>query len=298
MFLRRNFTVMVVPDARGGLRRFHLRGKQIAMAGAALLVVGVLAVVSPVLIVWGTSLSHRLREVQGERDQLAARADEVDASMRELRQKLDAFERRTAKLATLAGLDLPAAGGQGQGIAIDGSAMSDAARVSQTRGETEELLDRSLLLGRRLDTVENVLGEQSDRLAHTPSILPVHGLIGSGFSWRRDPFTGRRQFHRGLDLAAPEGTPVVAPADGIVVKTERHGGYGNVLYISHGDGIVTRYGHLHGYKVRPGQKVRRGDVIALVGNTGRSTAPHLHYEVLVGGKQVDPMKYVLEDVLY
>jgi len=289
---------MIVPNARGGLRRFHVRGRQLLIYGSLAALVAVASLSAPILIAWGASQAHRAGALQAERDELAARAGVIDASMRNLRQRLDAFEQRTSKLATLAGLDLPPAQGQGQGSAAEIASLEPAERAAQTRGETDELLDRSRLLSRKLDAVEEVLGEQSERLARTPSILPVRGLIGSGFSWRRDPFTGRKQFHHGLDIAAPEGTPVHAPADGIVVKTERHGGYGNVLYISHGDGLVTRFGHLHGYKVRPGQKVHRGDVIGLVGNTGRSTAPHLHYEVLSGGKQVDPMRYVLEDVLY
>ena len=296
MFLRRNFTVMIVPDARGGLRRYHLSGRQLLIGAIVVAVVAVLAAATPLLMLRGARLARSLASLQAERDDLAARADEIDASMRELRRRLDAFERRTSRLATLAGLDLPATAGQGQAIASED--LDTLRRAEMARGETDELLDRSRLLSRRLDTVEEVLGEQTDKLSRTPSILPVHGLIGSGFSWRRDPFTGRRQFHHGLDIAAPEGTPVYAPADGIVVKTERNGGYGRVLYISHGNALVTRYGHLHDYKVRPGQKVHRGEVIALVGNTGRSTAPHLHYEVLVGGKRVDPMKYVLEDVIY
>jgi murein DD-endopeptidase MepM/ murein hydrolase activator NlpD len=143
--------------------------------------------------------------------------------------------------------------------------------------------------------VERELTERSERLARVPSLLPVPGLIGGGFGWRRDPFTGAKQFHRGVDLSAPPGTPVFAPADGIVLAADREGGYGNVLTISHGDGMVTRYGHLSAFKAKAGQEVRRGDTIALVGSSGRSTGPHLHYEVLLEGRQVDPMAYVLDE---
>ena len=89
---------------------------------------------------------------------------------------------------------------------------------------------------------------------------------------------------------------MLAPADGIVLQAERTAGYGNLLTLSHGDGLVTRYGHLQAFKARPGSRVRRGDVIGYVGSTGRSTASHLHYEILSGGRQVDPMSYVVEDV--
>src|SRR5437773_2424390 len=113
--------------------------------------------------------------------------------------------------------------------------------------------------------------------------------------WRRDPFTGMRDFHQGLDLVAPIGTKVIAPADGIVTKVGPSGGFGNSVFISHGYGIITRYGHLASYNVRVGQRVKRGDVIATVGSTGRSTGPHLHYELLVHQRNVDPIKYILEE---
>ncbi|GAB4374206.1 MAG: hypothetical protein Kow0062_11960 [Acidobacteriota bacterium] len=296
--LKRHYTVMVVPDARGSMKRFQLRGTQIvaALAGAGLVVV--LALVAPVALLWARGVSGDLAAVQAERDELAQRTAEVEATIADLRARLDLFERRTAKLAVMAGLDMPSLGIGGQGYPKGLEGLTPAARADVFRSEAEELSGLGDLLERRLDTVERAFGEQSERLSRIPSIVPVRGLMGSGYGWRRDPFTGLRQFHRGLDISAPEGTPVRAPADGIVVKTERNGGYGKVLYISHGDGIVTRYGHLSAYKVRPGARVRRGDVIALVGSSGRSTASHLHYEVLVRGQHVDPMKYISDEGLF
>ncbi len=298
MFWRRHYTVMVVPDARANMKRFHLEGKHLAFGLAGVALILALAFAAPLLLAWGVHLDSRLATVEAERDRLAENSASMEASLADLREKLDRFERRTEKLAALAGLDLPSvqAGGQGVGTGIEN--LAPKAKAGVLAAEAEALHDRSDLVERRLETVERAIHSQSERLAHVPSIFPVRGLIGAGFGWRRDPFTGLRQFHRGIDISAPEGTPVRAPADGIVVKAERNGGYGKVLYISHGNGVVTRYGHLSAYKVRPGQKVHRGDVIALVGNTGRSTAPHLHYEVLVGGKQVDPMRYIMDDGLF
>jgi len=298
VFWRRHYTVMVVPDARANMKRFHLEGKHLAFGLAGVALILALAFAAPLLLAWGVHLDSRLATVEAERDRLAENSASMEASLADLREKLDRFERRTEKLAALAGLDLPSvqAGGQGVGTGIEN--LAPKAKADVLAAEAEALHDRSDLVERRLETVERAIHSQSERLAHVPSIFPVRGLIGAGFGWRRDPFTGLRQFHRGIDISAPEGTPVRAPADGIVVKAERNGGYGKVLYISHGNGVVTRYGHLSAYKVRPGQKVHRGDVIALVGNTGRSTAPHLHYEVLVGGKQVDPMRYIMDDGLF
>jgi len=298
VFWRRHYTVMVVPDARAGMKRFHLEGKHLALGLGGVAVILALAFAAPLLLAWGVHLDSRLAVVAAERDRLAENSASMEASLADLRQKLDRFERRTEKLAALAGLDLPSVQSAGQGVGAGIENLSPRARADVLAAEAEALHDRSDLVGRRLDTVERAIRSQSERLAHVPSIFPVRGLIGAGFGWRRDPFTGLRQFHRGIDISAPEGTPVRAPADGIVVKAERNGGYGKVLYIAHGNGIVTRYGHLSAYRVRPGQKVHRGDVIGLVGSTGRSTAPHLHYEVLVGGRQVDPMRYIMDDGLF
>jgi murein DD-endopeptidase MepM/ murein hydrolase activator NlpD len=104
-----------------------------------------------------------------------------------------------------------------------------------------------------------------------------------------------RDFHQGLDLVAPHGTKIVAPADGIVTRVGPAGGFGQSVFIAHGYGIVTRYGHMSGFNVRTGQRVKRGEVIGFVGSTGRSTGPHLHYELLVHQRNVDPVRYILEE---
>ena len=125
---------------------------------------------------------------------------------------------------------------------------------------------------------------------HTPE-LKTHDRFGN----RIDPFTGMRDFHPGIDISVPRGTRVSAPADGVVVFCGTKGGYGNIIAIDHGYGTVTRYGHLDGFNVRPGQRVKRGDVIGFSGNTGRSTAPHLHYEVWVHDQMRNPIEYILDE---
>lgn len=130
-------------------------------------------------------------------------------------------------------------------------------------------------------------------LASTPSIWPTRGWISSRFGYRKSPFTGRREFHKGLDIAGPTGTPVYAPARGKVTFLGKEGGYGMMLVIDHGGGKVTRYGHLHESPLKKGQEVMRGELIGTMGNTGRSTGPHLHYEVRVDGVPVNPERYIL-----
>ncbi len=128
--------------------------------------------------------------------------------------------------------------------------------------------------------------------ASTPSIWPVRGWVTSPFGSRTSPFSGILKFHEGIDIAAQTGTPVMAPADGLVMKAGFNSGYGNVLEISHGYGIKTVYAHNSRLNVKEGQRVKRGDVICYVGDTGSSTGPHLHYEVRLNGLPVNPVKYM------
>lgn len=139
------------------------------------------------------------------------------------------------------------------------------------------------------------LSERQSLLAATPSIKPARGWFTSRFGYRIDPFTGKPVMHAGLDIAAPPGTPIYAPADGVISFVGYEAGYGKLVSIDHGYGVVTRFAHNSRLLVEKGQKVSRRDVIATVGNTGRSSGPHLHYEVRVHGVPVDPMNYILDE---
>lgn len=143
--------------------------------------------------------------------------------------------------------------------------------------------------------LDNFFKNQKSLLSSTPSIWPTRGWVTSGFGFRKSPFTGLREKHEGWDIAARSGSQVRATADGEVVVEGREYGYGNMVEINHGYGVVTRYGHNSKNLVKVGDRVKRGQVISLVGSTGRSTGPHLHYEVLLNGVPVTPKNYILED---
>ena len=143
--------------------------------------------------------------------------------------------------------------------------------------------------------LDNFFKNQKSLLSSTPSIWPTRGWVTSGFGFRKSPFTGLREKHEGWDIAARNGAPVRTTADGVVVVEGREYGYGNLVEIDHGYGLVTRYGHNSKHFVKVGDRVKRGQVVTLVGNTGRSTGPHLHYEVLLNGVPVNPKNYILED---
>ena len=143
--------------------------------------------------------------------------------------------------------------------------------------------------------LDNFFKNQKSLLSSTPSIWPTRGWVTSGFGFRKSPFTGLREKHEGWDIAARAGSTVRATADGEVVVEGREYGYGNLVEVDHGYGLMTRYGHNSKHLVKVGDRVKRGQVIALVGNTGRSTGPHVHYEVLLHGVPVSPKNYILED---
>jgi murein DD-endopeptidase MepM/ murein hydrolase activator NlpD len=125
-----------------------------------------------------------------------------------------------------------------------------------------------------------------------PSLWPINGMLLSSYGRRMDPFSGEGAYHTGVDLKAPTGTPVRAAADGVVLRAEQYGGYGRLVILDHGNGIQTYYAHLSRFAVRPGQEIRRGETVGQVGSSGRATAPHLHYEVRLGGTAVNPQRYL------
>lgn len=143
--------------------------------------------------------------------------------------------------------------------------------------------------------LDDFFKNQKSFLSSTPSIWPTRGWVTSSFGFRKSPFTGLREKHEGWDIAARNGAPVRATADGVVVVEGREYGYGNLVEVDHGYGIVTRYGHNSKHLVKVGDRVKRGQVVSLVGNTGRSTGPHLHYEILLNGVPVSPKNYILEE---
>ena len=174
------------------------------------------------------------------------------------------------------------------------ASMSDAQRVAYS---TEMEVDRVLRLSRfeleNFNQVEAELRGLKGRLDHTPSIWPTKGWKGRGFGIHTDPFTGYRRLHRGLDIANNTGTPVVATADGKVSSVGKVGRMGNMIVIEHGYGLKTKYGHLSKFAVKPGQRVKRGDIIGYMGDTGYSTGPHLHYETWRNGRALDPSGFIL-----
>ncbi len=169
----------------------------------------------------------------------------------------------------------------------------DKGLIQQMRVDVERLQSEAASQETSLSELEKVLQTKQEILVHTPSIWPSQGWVTSDFGFRTDPFTGLNQMHEGIDIANRTGTLVVAPANGFISDIGNDWVHGKFIVISHGFGMTTRYSHLNKVLVKTGQKVKRGDKIAEVGTTGKTTGPHLHYEVRLNGIPVNPMRYIL-----
>jgi murein DD-endopeptidase MepM/ murein hydrolase activator NlpD len=169
-------------------------------------------------------------------------------------------------------------------------------QVNKILENTQQLQDATQLEEQNFANLQEQVQDRVARLRSTPSIIPARGWISSEFGYRVNPFSGRKTFHGGIDVANYTGTPVHSPADGIVTFAGPRGGFGLVVQLDHGYGVQTRYGHNSRLAVKAGVRVTRGQKIAEIGSTGRSTGPHLHYEVVLNNKLVNPRAFILEDV--
>ncbi len=243
-------------------------------------------------------LALQTEEVIQQRDQIQNFAKEINA-LKEKLVELDQFEK---SIRIIANLDKP---DSGDGLfGIGGSTPEDLnpdldltqrhqRLIKDMHQQMGQLTHATSVQHKDFESLLDKLQAQKNLLAHTPAIRPSKGWLTSRFGYRQSPFTGKREFHKGLDIANRKGTPIVATASGVVSYIGPKGLLGNVVVIDHGHGIVTRYAHLDEIASKQGDHVKRGDIIARMGNTGRSTGPHLHYEVRLNGVPINPSKYIL-----
>ncbi len=226
------------------------------------------------------------------------------AKINELKVQLEALNDFEKKIRIIANLENSETDSEGV-FGIGGSMPEDldptiemkemqSALLQEMHEQVKDLDSVAVSQHERFETLYEHLEEQRNVLACTPTIRPVEGgYISSSFGYRTSPFTERKEFHKGLDISIKQGSPIIATADGVVSFSGAKGLLGNTIIIDHGYGFVTRYAHAKELLKKRGEKVKRGDVIAYVGNTGRSTGPHVHYEVKLNGVQVNPKRYIL-----
>lgn len=297
----RFYTILVLPDATSRARRFHLTKPWLrcGLVTLSLTIFGVAYLLYHYLTFQVNYLELRhLRAAQQEREVLAER-------VQGLQKELDRLREFDKQIRLLAGLDKGK--GRDSAVAVGGGVLVPEEALKEGKSiERERLLERMHEDLQRLEreiafreqsfkALTDYLKQQRDKFAATPSISPVQGFVSSEFGPRQSPFTGRQQLHTGIDIAAPPGTSIVAPADGVVTYSGKLGGYGYTIVINHGFGFKTFYGHNQKNIVREGDRVKRGQVIGYVGNSGYSTGSHLHYEILVNDTPVDPTKYIIDE---
>ena len=285
------FTVIFVPNARAKFRKYQIPLNVARVAGRVASVLGVALVVA--LLHYSTLLFEvsRLRKVEAESQNLLAKTHQIEQDAAALRAQMGQLSGVVNKLGVMAGVDAPLPDARVGGV---GGATA-AERTAADLGSFEQMTTRLNELTEKSRELTGIFEKQRSILATTPSVWPVRGYLSAGFGNRDDPFTGLKDFHPGLDISAPLGTKILAPADGRVIFAGVKGSYGNAVTVDHGHGIVTHYGHLVGFNVQVGQLVRRGSVLGFVGSTGRSTAPHLHYEVWLNGSNQNPLLYILDE---
>jgi len=219
-------------------------------------------------------------------DALALQVGQLQARI----MRLDALSQRLAELAGVKDKEITATQVPGQGGPMVQERSLDAEELQQQIAELSAQLEQR---NDRLGVLEAMLLQQNLKKNTIPSSAPVNvGYNSSSFGWRVDPFTGHMAMHEGLDFMAEAGTPIYAAADGIVAQAESTPDYGNIVKVDHGSGLETRYAHALRLLVRAGERVQKGQLIAEVGSTGRSTGAHLHFEVRLNGVPLDPRKYL------
>jgi len=296
------YTILAIPQGKGII-------KKVRISATLLSFISILIITSVLSIVY---LSYNYVETRADLKKLA-KLERLTSIQRDrldfLASKVSDFEKKMMHLAQfdkkiriMTNLDKSHNGSQMLGVggpvpgeekSISRAAEVESALIDRIHENMDELLDEAALQRDSFAELLDFLGKQKSILASTPSIWPVIGWTTSEFGYRVSPFTGRREFHRGIDIATEIGKEIVAPADGVVSRVAEERGMGNLVEINHGNGVITVYGHLlKKGSVKRGQAVKRGDIIGYVGNSGRSTGPHLHYAVCEDGIYINPRRYL------
>ena len=304
----RRWTILVVPHDSESPRQFHL-GERGAHVLAGVLGVAGLTVLAAGVMVFSPWATPGARLVSRENLRLTREVAMLDSALGQLGDSVASLAAREAQFRQLAGIEVvepvggPSAEVTPEPARIAEASMNQRARPfaqffgnRPARPNVDELLQSASQLSLAFAEVSDSMASKLERLRNTPSLMPTRGWLTGAFSSARlHPILHETRPHAGIDVSAAAGTAIVAPAGGIVVRVAREGGYGNILEIDHGNGIMTRYAHCARIVARRGQRVERGQLIATVGNTGLSVGPHLHYEIHVGGKPVDPLTYVIPE---
>ncbi len=305
----KDYTVIIISEAQTSNKEFTISSKLIRNSIISL---SILLLIFGYIIFDYLTISYnkeKMVKLEKQNKQKEVMIEKLTSTIDQLNKNLAKMEDYKKRIMIATGLTSPYAlkeVGTGGGTLLNENSNTNIeiinSEVKTPKKETykdilnksKEIQSKAVDLEHTLSFVKSVVDEQKMRLASTPFIWPTRGYFSEAFGWRIHPFTGRREFHNGIDIATQVGNNVIAPADGVVLVAEYRQYYGNLIIIDHKFGYTTRYGHLASFNVKEGQRVKRGDVIGYVGNTGRSTAPHLHYEIRFLGKPINPLKMIID----
>jgi murein DD-endopeptidase MepM/ murein hydrolase activator NlpD len=302
---KKHLSVIIVPHTKTSTRTlcFSQRALKILAVGGAVLGLALAALL--VDYVRMNFIRGKYMALKAETAEQKTTIANYEKSIGELQATISHFESYTKKLNVMAGLKSPdvltAPAGIGGGDPGKGEepeaeqAPVPSGPQSLSPGAIQNLSQKALSIESNLNSLLNFFESDSLRLASTPSIVPTVGWLASVYGHRNDPFTGEWTMHSGVDISTNVGNPIMATADGIVIKVQTDKYLGKNVTISHGNGFTTVYGHMSNFAVRAGQKVKRRDIIGYIGQTGKAAGPHVHYEVWRDGKRVDPRSYLLEE---
>lgn len=300
MLLGRYHIVIFKDCGKGGSRNLRLRG-WLGFIGF----LGVAALVSCNIWLWNhytesSHLSQKLTEAERTVEEQSGQLLSMVNKLTEVASDLTRVQQFDAKLRLMMNMEKDPAevGGRGGSRVEDFSNSYLPLHRQELAARKMQAFLRQLQDDVRLEEVRQqdllrTMRANRDTLLALPSIWPVEGFVSSRFGGRASPFGGRGEFHKGLDINNRIGTPIIAPARGTVSLAAQDGAYGNSVEIDHGSGIITKYAHMQRYLVKQGQWVKRGEIIGYIGMTGRTTGPHLHYEVRLNGMPVNPLRYIL-----
>ena len=306
---QRRWTLLVVPEgSTESPRSYAVSARRLRALTTTAGIVGLVALIGLGAAIT-TYATPSGRAARADAQQLGGELTELRQKLAVLQDTLRAISVRDERVRTLAGLAPVDSAVREAGIGGPGTPSLDKDALYKSdptlgrlafdaRTDLDGLIRRANILSASFAEVTDTLARNNQRLASTPSIMPTAGWLSSQFSMHRfHPILHISRPHEGIDVSAPMGAPVVAPASGVVITITQQRGYGLILEINHGNGLVTKYAHLSRVNVKQGQRVTRGQTIANVGNSGLSTGPHLHYEIHVDGRVVDPLKFVLPDAI-
>ncbi len=296
------YTILAIPQGRGSIKKIKI--SSLFLSFFSILIIAALSSTG--------YLSYSYFETRADLERLAGlerltslqrdRLDFLASKVSDFEEKMMNLAQFDKKIRIMTNLDNSSKGGQVLGVGgpageeektLSRAQEVESDLIDKIHENMDELLDEAAIQKDSFAELLDFLDKQKSILASTPSIWPVIGWTTSEFGYRTSPFTGKREFHRGLDIATDIGKEIVAPADGVVRRVSEERGMGNLVEISHGNGVTTIYGHLlKKSDLKRGQKIKRGDTIGFVGNSGRSTGPHLHYAVSRNGVYVDPRRYL------